>query len=151
MCLGAMLTVCAINACSTPPTSTNEYTVDGVNEYAFDFVEGQPGAVISFHSSILQKCTLSFAAKNFAAGFKASASRLGEGGLDILCIGNDGNYILSPKEPTSASMEVVATAPQARVRLDFNLYNPRGKTWQKAENIVLQLNANQTQALQKNN
>jgi|GEM_PF-3888830 len=146
--LGAVCFSLCLSACSSSPASPTEaYVVDGVNEYPFDFAEQQPGAMISFHSKEFQKCTLSFAAKSFNANFKASAQRLGEGALDILCLNEQGNFILSPSEPTSAAMEVVAVQPKLQVRVDFNLYNPRKKTWHKAENILLNLTAAQSQQL----
>lgn len=137
-----------LSACSrSPSVSAEAYLVDGVNEYAFDFAEQQPGAMISFHSKELQKCTLSFAAKSFHAQYKARAQRLGEGGLDILCLNEQGNFILSPSEPTSVAMEVVAVEPKLQVRVDFNLYNPRKKTWYKADNILLNFTAAQSKQL----
>ncbi|MFO1368318.1 MAG: hypothetical protein U1F46_04915 [Marinagarivorans sp.] len=148
--LGAVCFSLCLSACSSSPAAPTEaYRVDGVNEYPFDFVEQQPGAMISFHSKEFEKCTLSFAAKSFNAHFKASAQRLGEGTLDILCLNEQGNFILSPSEPTSVAMEVIAVEPKLQVRVDFNLYNPRKKTWHKADNIRLDFTAAQSKQLLK--
>ncbi|HMW49831.1 MAG TPA: hypothetical protein PKD17_18060 [Cellvibrionaceae bacterium] len=149
--LGVVSFSLSLSACSNPPAKSVEgFVVDGVNEYAFDFAEQQPGAMISFHSKDFQKCTLSFAAKDFGEKFKASAQRLGEGNLDILCVNDEGNFILSPSEPTSVAMEVMAVRPAVQVRVDFNLYNPRKKTWRKAEDIILNLSASQSKRLANN-
>lgn len=141
-----------LSACSNPPAKTAEgFVVDGVNEYSFEFAEQKPGAMISFHSKDFQKCTLSFVAKDFGPQFNASAQRLGEGNIDILCLNEDGNFILSPSEPTSVAMRVLAVQPNVQVRVDFNLYNPRKKTWRKVENIQLHLSAAQSKRLANNN
>lgn len=146
--LAAVCCCLSLSACSSSPDQPAEaFVVDGVNEYAFDFADQQPGAMISFHSKDFQKCTLSFPAKSFSSELKVKVQRLGEGALDIMCLNEQGNFILSPSEPTSAEMEVLAMHPLVKMRVDFNLYNPRKKTWHKADNIILNINAQHSKRL----
>ncbi|HRH79394.1 MAG TPA: hypothetical protein PK129_18780, partial [Cellvibrionaceae bacterium] len=65
------------------------------------------------------------------------------------CLNEQGNFILSPSEPTSVAMEVIAVEPKLQVRVDFNLYNPRKKNWHKADNIRLDFTAAQSKQLLK--
>ena len=67
-----------------------------------------------------------------------------------MCLNEKGNYILSKSEPTFVKVEIMATQP-AQLRVQFNLYNPRGKDWQKAEEFLLQLTSQQSKSLQKAN
>lgn len=121
-----------------PVTYADDYVVTNPNiDVEFEFKEGKPGRMIQFASSDID-CSLSLAKANVKAGFSETIHSLGEGNFDVTCMTNEAHFALSPIVETFAKIRITDEQGIA-IYLDFNLYNPRAKTYLKRDNIKLNL------------
>lgn len=121
-----------------PASYANDYVVTRPNiDVEFEFKDGKPGQLIQFASSDID-CSLSLAKADLKAGFSETTNTLGEGNFDLTCLTSGGHFSLSPIVETFAKIRIT-DEDGVKIYLDFNLYNPRAKTYLKRDNIKLKL------------
>lgn len=111
---------------TTNSGSNNEFQVTAVNPYKFLFNDKEEGGAITFSSTELSQCDLTFIKNKFKSGYHARTDTFGAGDIDLSCLNDKANFSMSPLSPTYIELDVSEISNrQGSVKLSFSLYSAR--------------------------
>lgn len=121
----------------------DEYSTISVSDYDFIFNDSDPGGSISFGSSSIKQCRLSFIKSKLTQGYTTKTTQLGKGDIDLTCMTDNALFALNESGNTYAEISVTKLDNTASITLSFNLHSIKTDQDLIKSNIIISLDQQQ--------